>query len=160
MFHSINRNATWHRICIQILLNVVVTFVLPMRVGLWLQKAWKNAVYLASHFGESSSLHMLHLLSYPVLCLCGESDSVLFPEDRRRKKEKNKKQAAALRSCSVFFSIGTVVVSEKPLVSDNDRNPQRAISPSEHPATWLYVALLFINDCSVSYSGRLLLPIC
>lgn len=32
MFHSINRNATWHWICIQMLLTVVVTFVLPMRV--------------------------------------------------------------------------------------------------------------------------------
>lgn len=56
-----------------------------------------------------SVMHILNLFStsrVTMLCLCGESDSVFFPVNRRRKKQENKKQAALgifSMAADVFF---------------------------------------------------------
>lgn len=134
---------------------VSVQFILILCLNIWicnenrlcLQWSWKNTIFSHTLRWITITAHFPFVFTSraTVLCLCGESDSVHFPVDRRRKREENKKQASSGATACLLM-----VLSEKPLVWHNDRNLLRPALPSHTSSRRVHVPSLFINDWSVS----------
>lgn len=128
------------------------------------QVMMENAVFLDMLDWIIEHLVFVFTSHVTVLCLRGDSDSVLFPLHRRWKRKRRTSIWCLLYCVPAFSFMRELWYSEVCLPGllyyMMTGIPLTDVSPTEQPATWFYVPSLFINVWHVSYSRGLQLPAC